>query len=123
MRWLLPIIWMGIIVYLSLMPASDLPNHDLFRLLFVDKWIHAFLFFILALLLFYSWEINESYLLKAVVLSFTCILFGISIEVMQNEFTTTRKFEWLDIVSDSVGTLAYVAIWLRRRSIDFLKKS
>ncbi len=123
MRWLPPFIWAGIITYLSLMPANNLPDYDLFHLLFVDKWIHAIFYFILALLLFYAWNEGNSIILKAVLILFVCVLFGTGIEIIQNEYTTSRRFEWLDIVFDTIGAIAYVSIWLRRRSLDFLKKS
>ena len=123
MRWLFPLTWAGIISYLSLMPANDLPDYDLFHLLFIDKWIHAIFYFIFALLIFFSWKNGNSFILKSLVIFFICIFFGTAIELMQNEFTTTRHFEWLDLVFDAIGTIAYVSIWLRRRSLDFLKKS
>lgn len=33
------------------------------------------------------------------------ISFGIIIEIMQKEFTTSRQFEWSDIVANSLGSL------------------
>lgn len=123
MRWLLPLTWAGIITYLSLMPANELPDYDLFHLLFIDKWIHAIFYFILALLIFYSWKAGDTFILKAVIVFFICVLFGTAIEIIQNEYTTTRHFEWLDIAFDTAGTILYVSLWLRRRSLDFLKRS
>ena len=123
MRWLWPLLWGGIIVYLSLMPANDLPDNDIFRLLFIDKWVHFIFYFIYALLLLAAWQQGNSFLIKALGVLLFCIAFGYMIEVLQQKYTTTRQFEWLDLLFDSVGAFAYIVIWLRRRSMDFWKKS
>ena len=123
MRWLWSLLWASLITYLSLMPANKLPDNDLFHLLFIDKWIHLFLYFIFSLLLLAAWKQNQPFILKAATVTLFCIAFGFTIEMLQDKLTTTRHFEWLDLVADSVGALVYVGIWLRRRSLDFWKKS
>ncbi len=123
MRWLWPLLWAVMIIWLSLMPSNDLPDGDIFRLLFIDKWVHLFFYFMFALLLLNAWQHAGSFIIKAAIVLLFCIAFGFMIEVLQEKYTTTRQFEWLDLFFDSVGAIIYVVIWLRRRSMDFWKKS
>jgi len=72
----------------------------------VDKWIHAFMFFSLAV----SWRIHLlwSHFRKWMWLV-TLVLFGLSMEAMQALLTTYRTREWADVVADSVGVS--LAFW------------
>lgn len=123
MRWLLPLVWAGVICYLSLMPGGDLPDFDLFHLLFIDKWVHVFLYFMFSLFLLQAWGRENSFILKSTSVLIFCTVFGFVIEELQENYTTTRHFEWLDLFFDSIGAGVYIFIWLRRSSKDFLKKS
>ena len=120
MRWLLPIIWAGLISYLSFIPANNFPDDDLFHLLFIDKWVHAFFYFFFAFLLLNAWREISPVFLKAFVILIATVSFGLLIEVLQEKLTSTRHFEWLDLVADAFGSISYIFIWLRRRSKDFL---
>ncbi|GJM59635.1 MULTISPECIES: VanZ family protein [unclassified Persicobacter] len=102
---LFTIIWVIIILFLTLLPASSLPSGINWYIPF-DKLAHAGVFGILALLLTigsckqysvehmkrfpYHWTIS------------LCFVFGLLIEVLQGSFTS-RHFEWMDLVADMIG--------------------
>lgn len=122
MRWLLPLIWAGIICYLSLMPGNELPDFDLFHLLFIDKWVHVFFYFVFAFLLFFSWKTNHSLIFKSIFILILCFLFGTGIEIIQETYTDTRHFEWMDLLFDIIGAASYIFIWLKKQANYFVEK-
>ena len=123
MRWFWVFIWTGIIVFLSFLPANNLPSYDIFDLLKVDKWVHVFFYYIYAFLLFRALGARGYFFLKALMVPVYCIGFGYAIEVFQQKFTSTRQFEWLDILFDAVGVVFYSVLWLRKIALDFKRKS
>ena len=123
MRWILPVVWAGGIMYLSLMPSSETPKSPWFETLMIDKWVHAFLYFVLAFLLLYAIQIWEGQLLKnALIMIAVCSFYGFLIEVLQNQLTDSRHFEILDWIADTIGAIIYSLIWMRRNSVRHQKK-
>ncbi len=123
MRWILPVVWAGGIMYLSLMPSSEIPKSPWFETLMIDKWVHAFLYFVLAFLLLYAIQIWEGQLLKnALIMIAVCSFYGFLIEVLQNQLTDSRHFEILDWIADTIGAIIYSLIWMRRNSVRHQKK-
>ena len=123
MRWILPVVWAGGIMYLSLMPSSEIPKSPWFETLMIDKWVHAFLYFVLAFLLLYAIQIWEGQLLKnALIMISVCSFYGFLIEVLQNQLTDSRHFEILDWIADTIGAIIYSLIWMRRNSVRHQKK-
>ena len=123
MRWILPVVWAGGIMYLSLMPSSEIPKSPWFETLMIDKWVHAFLYFVLAFLLLYAIQIWEGQLLKnALIMIAVCSFYGFLIEVLQNQLTDSMHFEILDWIADTIGAIIYSLIWMRRNSVRHQKK-
>jgi VanZ family protein len=110
MRWIFPVLWAGVILFLSLMPASGLPKNPWFEFFFIDKWVHVFIYALLASLLFYAWRKNnlES---KSIFILLICVGYGLLMEVLQENFTATRHFELLDAVADAGGALSGIFVW------------
>ena len=96
------LIWTCSILLLCLEPASDLPKVEISN---VDKLVHFafhFGFIILWYLYFNSHKKIINY--KApVILFFVSLVFGIVIELAQQVYTTSRKGDWLDVVSNVSG--------------------
>jgi VanZ family protein len=124
--FLVALFWTGIVSYFCLVNSSDIPTIDIPNL---DKCIHTFfhLVFTFVWFLFFSKHLQIDLifnpLMYSVVLS---VVFGITIEILQNLITTTRSADVLDIVANMVGsTLAiFVIVILNKSNIlnSILKK-
>lgn len=96
------IIWTCSILLLCLEPASDLPKVEIKN---VDKLVHFTFHFVFIILWYLYLKTNTkiaSYK-TPVILFFVSLLFGIVIELFQQAFTTSRKADVLDIISNISG--------------------
>jgi VanZ family protein len=101
-RFLPPLLWVAIIVFLSLVPADDLPETPLFNIPHFDKLVHAGLYFILAILLVRPLQkVKLPAYLYAIVFS---VLLGGGLELLQLYCTGTRTGSWFDLLADMLGT-------------------
>jgi VanZ family protein len=93
------------ILYLSLvkMPKNIVNVHHL------DKLQHGFAYFILSISwLFTFFKKNRKYLIAC-----CCILFGILIEILQNELTNYRTGDYLDSIANSIGVILGLLLFNR----------
>lgn len=102
--------WTGVILFLSLENARNMPQIDI---LYLDKVIHSAFHFVFTILwfLYLKKKFNSSNNFK--LLFFTLIgsfILGIAIELMQQYFTTTRNADVFDILANLFG--AFLAAFL-----------
>ncbi len=115
----IPIIWTIISTALHTIPGSSLPKDDWLSKIWVDKWIHIFIFFLLVFL----WcrgltksvgpdkiERRNHYQIAAI-----CLSYGIMMELVQHFFISNRSFDIKDILADTVG--CSLGIWYSGRAI------
>ena len=97
-------IWAAFILYWCLTPASTLPK---IQIPYLDKFVHGGFYIILCILMFYGWKKQAAFLslYKHILLKiFLCaVAFGLSVELLQEVFTTTRHFELFDVLANSAG--------------------
>lgn len=116
------LLYTGLIIYLSLINLADTPVS---RLGVGDKAMHTGAYFGLGLL----WLIfsifnseNESFAKKIIVICVACIIFGIFIEVLQQELTEYRQLDLLDVLANSIGAIvAGTLVWLLKEILIRLK--
>ncbi|SHL36845.1 VanZ like family protein [Flavobacterium flevense] len=111
------LLWTGIILYMCLVRMSELPA---ITIPYVDKFVHAFFYFVFSALWFYALRFyfkkqSQAKLLKIVFLM--AFLFGIAIELFQNYLTTYRSGDPLDVFANTSGSLLAVL------TIAFLEKN
>ncbi|MCC6937285.1 MAG: VanZ family protein [Flavobacteriales bacterium] len=112
LRWAL--LWAVVILVLCLMPGAALPEWNWFALLDLDKLVHAFMFFVLAVLLAQAFIVRGTpvrYLLWACVIS---IGYGLATEIMQGLEALGRRTDINDMIANSVGALL-AAVYVRWR--------
>jgi len=104
------IIWLLIITTLLCIPGTKLPTITWQNKIWLDKWIHVFLFMILVILWSKAYSHQKSIqknvrkiFFQIMILS---LLYGILMEVVQNYFIPFRSFDLLDIIADGVGCVA-----------------
>lgn len=120
LRWAL--VCAALILFLCLLPGSELPEWDWFALLDLDKVVHAGMFFTLAVLMaqaFHDAGRPVHWALWAVLLSAG---YGVLTEVLQGLEALGRRTDPADMLANTVGALAMVpyARWCTRRGRAFV---
>ena len=104
------IIWFVISVILLTLPGNDLPHNSFFDLPYFDKYVHFGMFFLLTFLFCFpfSKESARSSTTHGVFykIVFFVILYGILMEFVQKFFAIQRTFDVMDILFDSLGSVA-----------------
>jgi VanZ family protein len=111
-----PLVWAGIILFLSSIPAKELPDLSFWKWLSFDKIAHAVLYSILSFQIMRScirqyanW--NLRYYAPRVAIAI-CIVYGAAIEIYQETVLTDRHGEWMDMISNVIGTI--FGVWIFR---------
>ena len=103
--------WSGVILFFCLIKSNDLPT---ITVPYVDKAVHAVFHFVFTVLwfLFFKKKLDTSNIFRPLIFSFgLSFFFGVSIELMQKFFTTTRSADVIDELANLSGAiLAVVAI-------------
>jgi VanZ family protein len=115
-RWLAAL-WAVLVLLLTLMPGDDVPRWEWARVVQLDKWVHAGLFGVQAVLL--GWAGQQVRKWPRVWLSAACgmlasVAYGAAIEGMQTLLDWGRQGELADLLADAAGALLGFA-WLLRR--------
>jgi VanZ family protein len=113
------IFWLLLISFLLCLPGTEFPKITWLTRIWLDKWVHIFIFFILVI----TWcrafrekvqvTLSKNICLQIAVFS---LLYGIVMEVVQHYFIPFRGFESGDILADGLGC-AGGYIFSRRRWI------
>jgi len=111
--------WLTTIGVLSFMPGDKLPEIK-FTLFEIDKIVHFVLYFILVILMSFSFlennsTKNEPFLKRIVLIIATGILIGSFIEIIQGSFIPNRAFDIFDIVANSIGTFIGMIFFVKIR--------
>lgn len=102
MFWI-ALLWTGVVLLLCLVQSDNIPAVNIENL---DKIVHAFFHFVFTSLwiLFFKTQIKDPDSYKPYIISFLfSVLFGVTIEILQGQYTTTRKEDALDVVANMVG--------------------
>jgi glycopeptide antibiotics resistance protein len=118
-------LWATVILLLTLLPAASMPQVPAWELISIPTLAHAVVFFILAVLLLWGFTRQNRYpdlsRQAALLTLIGSVLFGAGIETLQIVLNWGRQGDFLDVVSNSIGTIAGIAAyyWLLKKS--FLK--
>lgn len=106
------IAWSILILAVCLLPSGAVPGLGLFSQLHLDKLVHAFLYGVLAILLFNALVTRTLGKGKGLAL-FTvsiCAAYGGAIELLQEIPQLGRSAEWGDLLADTAGAAIGVVI-------------
>jgi len=102
----LALVWFIILTILLTLPGSSLPKEDWLDKIWFDKWVHIFLFAILALLFCRSFKNFSGKKLRLfLVIIIGCFFYGIIMEFVQKYFIPGRSFDIGDILADGIGSI------------------
>jgi VanZ family protein len=103
------ILWLLIVTTLLCIPGTELPKFTWQNKIWLDKWIHIFLFMVLVVLWcrVYSRGKNKvgntsNIYLRIMVIG---IAYGVGMEIVQKYFIPFRSFDVGDIIADAVGCI------------------
>ena len=108
--FLVALLWAGVIAFFCLVQLNNVPLGNVSN---IDKFVHAFFYFVLTSLCFLflkslAMDVNS---LKPLLVSFLfSIFFGIGIEIAQELLTTTRHADVFDVLANISGATLSVAL-------------
>lgn len=107
--------WLLVLTVLSVLPNGYFPRMPVTNF---DKMVHITLYFILITSLLWSASAQTLTVKKVIVFSVLVILYGFTIEIIQETFCINRHFEWWDVFSNSLGTIIG-SIFVQKILINF----
>jgi glycopeptide antibiotics resistance protein len=110
----LPLIWFFVILALCATPGKDIPHISFLEILAFDKWVHAGIFFVLAVLLMRALKRTYRTTSHAATLLITlsvCIVYGGLLEIMQGTVFEDRSADVLDFIANSFGAVCGVLVY------------
>ncbi len=114
--------WTGLVSSLCLIQSGNIPSVD--AIPYVDKMVHVFFHFVFTSLWFlcFRMQMKSVAVLKSLLFSFLfSFCFGITIEILQDIFTATRKADVYDVMANVIGAFLAVFTFLRFYSIRSLR--
>lgn len=117
-RW--AVLWALLILVLTLMPVSDVPRWTWADAIFLDKFVHAFLFGMQCLLLGLALASGRPQQPPQALFAWAMLAAGVYgglIELVQQAMGQGRHGDVLDLLADVAGALAGYAVlrWHHRR--------
>lgn len=112
--FLLPLIWALFILGACAMPGKDIPHISFLEILQFDKWVHAGIFFVLALLLMRGMKftyVRAAHITAILFALAICIPYGGLLEIMQGTLFVDRSADLYDFIANSFGAICGVLVY------------
>lgn len=106
------LIWALIILLLCGMPGKDIPHFSWLEALSFDKWVHAGIFFVLAILGIRGLKLQHKFILQEWAIRITavwCISYGGLLELLQAALFEERSADIYDFIANSFGVV--IGVW------------
>jgi VanZ family protein len=103
------VIWFLLVTTLLCIPGTKLPKISWQDKVWLDKWVHIFLFMILVILWSKAYSHNKNiqsnsrkFFFRIMIIG---IFYGIAMELVQKYFIPFRSFDLGDILADGIGCI------------------
>lgn len=110
-------LWALLIFILCAIPGKDLPHITWLEILSFDKFVHAFMFFVLCVLLIWGFSKQDSFLFlnsnKKIFSVTICIVYGGLLELMQQAFFVDRTADIYDFIANSFGSFLGIFFYIK----------
>ncbi len=105
------LIWTCSILFLCLASFNNLPDVGVKN---ADKYVHFTFHFVFVNLwfLYFNYKKQKNSIKLALFIFIFSVIFGVLIELAQRVFTTTRKADFLDILSNVIGAFSALTLLL-----------
>jgi VanZ family protein len=108
-RVLVALFYLAIISYLFFLPGSAFPKNNWFSKVYFDKWVHIGFFFVLVVL--WLWALNLFKKAMFILLIVCAAMYGLAVELVQDQFIPNRSFDVGDWMADMAGAFAGLWFW------------
>ena len=103
---LIPIAYFIVCTLLLTLPGSAIPKDNWFDRVWMDKWVHLAMFFLLVFLWFRALKDRSgSPRNLLLVITLSAIGYGILMEWVQHSFVPYRSYDPGDMIADAAGSL------------------
>ena len=109
--------WLLFVTLLLCIPGTQFPKITWQNKIWLDKWIHVFLFLVLVLLwcrTFLNKVPHPDLKKKFISITVISILYGAGMEIVQHYLIPFRSFDYGDMIADTAGAGAGYFISLKR---------
>lgn len=107
------------------MPGKDIPHVSWMEVLAFDKWVHAGIFLVLAVLIIRAMKltwIRVTHFTAALTALVVCIPYGGILEIMQGTLLADRSADLYDFIANSAGAIIGVVLYRKLADrIQFFK--
>lgn len=110
------ILWTLIIFGLCCMPGNYIPTTNWLEILSFDKFVHAFIFFVMVSLWFLV-LVQKSIVSKfsIILVLLICVAFGGMLEIMQASVFSNRNADWFDFIANSFGSFIAWLLFYKKK--------
>lgn len=108
------IIWVIIIFILSSISGDSVDKVKLINIPHFDKFVHFSMYFILSALMIWESKFSRKFIIISILLG---ISYGIIIELLQQYVFVKRYFDIFDIISNSIGTISGLIIFILKSKL------
>ena len=103
---LIPIAYFIVCTLLLTLPGSAIPKDNWFDRVWMDKWVHLAMFFLLVFLWFRALKDRSgSTRSLLLVITLSAIVYGVLMEWVQHRFVPYRSYDPGDMIADAAGSL------------------
>jgi VanZ family protein len=108
--------WLAFVTILLCIPGTELPKVTWSTKIWLDKWVHIFLFLVLVWFWCRAYKSIEKIIAKKTFIAITVlsIFYGVIMEIIQQYFIPFRSFDVGDMIADSIGAIAGYFISIKR---------
>ena len=110
--------WFILCTILLTLPGTSLPSENWMGDIGLDKWIHIFLFAVMAFLACWAiYTINKNKDRNKrhfIIAGLLCIAYGVAMEFVQKYYVPNRSFDLGDIIADAIGGIIGTVYSIRR---------
>jgi len=110
--------WFILCTILLTLPGTSLPSENWMGDIGLDKWIHIFLFAVMAFLACWAiYTINKNKDRNKrhfIIAGLLCIAYGVVMEFVQKYYVPNRSFDLGDIIADAIGGIIGTVYSIRR---------
>lgn len=115
-RYLILFLYLVFISILFCLPGSSLPKNDWLAKIWFDKWVHLGIFAFLSIIL--CWSINRKDKSVIAWIFIGTAIYGMLVEIVQDQFIPNRSFDIGDWVADALGSIIGLVLWRYIKKID-----
>jgi VanZ family protein len=112
-KLIIAVLYLVFISFLFCLPGAALPKVNWLSRIWFDKWVHIGLFALLIVV--WSWAVNSTQKKIVFTMLVAAALYGITIEIVQDQFIANRSFDIGDWLADIAGS--FIGLWFWGRYI------